>query len=225
MSLFSSVSTARLVEGYGLTEASPVVSCGAYAVPSKPGSIGQPLPATDVRFVDLESAKVAAIGERGELQVKGPQVMLGYYGNEQATKDTFADGWLRTGDVGYVDEDGYLFLVDRIKDLIISSGFNVYPRTIEEALIAHPDVDEVNCIGVPDERRGEAPVAFVKLRDGATVAEAELKKFLTDKLNKLEMPREIIFKDQLPKTLIGKLSKKELRQEYAERKGGGSEPA
>ncbi len=214
---FTSVSKALLAEGYGLTEASPVVCCSALRVPSKHMSIGQPVPATDIRFIDIETNKEAALGERGELQVKGPQIMLGYYGNEEATRDAFMDGWLRTGDVGYVDSDGYVFLVDRIKDLIICSGFNVYPRTIEEALSEHPAVDENNVIGVPDEYRGEAPVAFVKLKDGQTVSEAELKKFLAEKINKIEMPKEIIFKDALPKTLIGKLSKKELREEYKER--------
>ena len=140
--------------------------------------------------------------------------MLGYYDNPEASAEAFMDGWLRTGDVGYVDADGYVFLVDRIKDLIISSGFNIYPRTIEEALLAHPAVDETSVIGVPDEHRGEVAVAFVKLREGQGVDEAELRKFIAERLNKLEMPREIIFKDQLPKTLIGKLSKKELRDEY-----------
>jgi long-chain acyl-CoA synthetase len=222
---FAKVSNALLAEGYGLTEASPVVCCAALRVPSKPLSVGMPLPGTDVRFVDIESMEIAKIGERGELQVKGPQVMLGYYDNTDATKDTFMDGWLRTGDVGLVDEDGYVFLVDRIKDLIISSGFNIYPRTIEEALLAHSAVDEANCIGVPDEYRGEAAVAFVKLKDQQTVSESELKKFIGERLNKLEMPREIIFKDQLPKTLIGKLSKKELRDEYKAMKGKKSEPA
>lgn len=222
---FAKVSDALLAEGYGLTEASPVVCCAALRVPSKPMSIGQPLPATDIRFVDIETMKPAEPGERGELQVKGPQVMLGYFNDEKATKDAFMDGWLRTGDVGYIDDEGYVFLVDRIKDLIICSGFNVYPRTIEEALAEHPAVDENNVIGVPDPHRGESPVAFVKLRPGAMVSEAELKSFLANKLNKLEMPREIIFKDQLPKTLIGKLSKKELREEYAARKEKKSEPA
>jgi long-chain acyl-CoA synthetase len=151
--------------------------------------------------------------------------MVGYYNNPEATQEAFLDGWLRTGDIGYLDEDGYLFLVDRIKDLIICSGFNVYPRTIEEALSHHPAVEENNVIGVPDAYRGEAPVAFVKLREGKTATEAELKKFLADQLNKIEMPKEIIFKDQLPKTLIGKLSKKELRAEYAARKETKSEPA
>ena len=221
---WSKVSTALLAEGYGLTEASPVVCCAALRVQSKPMSIGQPLPATDIRFVDIETGEVVPLGERGELQVKGPQVMLGYYENPDATRDAFMDGWLRTGDVGYVDDEGYVFLVDRIKDLIICSGFNVYPRNIEEAMMHHPAIDEVNVIGVPDEYRGEAPVAFVKLRDGQQVTEAELKKFLAETLNKIEMPKEIIFKDQLPKTLIGKLSKKELREEYAAR-GKTHEPA
>lgn len=213
---FGKKSRALLAEGYGLTEASPVVCCAALRVPSKPMSIGLPLPGTDIRFVDIDSGKQVGIGDNGELQVKGPQVMAGYHDNEEATRDAFMDGWLRTGDVGHMDEDGYVFLVDRIKDLIICSGFNVYPRTIEEALMAHEAVEETNVIGVPDEYRGEAPVAFVKLRPGQTITEEALKKFLAERLNKIEMPKEIIFKDALPKTLIGKLSKKELREEYAQ---------
>lgn len=219
---FSAKSKALLAEGYGLTEASPVVCCAALRVPSKPMSIGLPLPGTDIRFVDVDSGKVVGIGENGELQVKGPQIMAGYYENPEATKDAFMDGWLRTGDVGHMDEQGYVFLVDRIKDLIICSGFNVYPRTIEEATMTHEAVEEVNVIGVPDEYRGEAPVAFVKLKPGKTISEADLKAFLTGKLNKIEMPKQIIFKDALPKTLIGKLSKKELREEYAQMKAARS---
>jgi long-chain acyl-CoA synthetase len=212
------VSKSLLAEGYGLTEASPVVCCAALAVPSKPLSIGQPLPGTDIRFVDVETGKVVPLGERGELQVKGPQVMLGYYNDAEATRGAFMDGWLRTGDVGYLDADGYVFLVDRIKDLIICSGFNVYPRIIEEALMHHQAVEETNVIGVPDEYRGEAPVAYVKLKAGQSVTDAELKEFLGEALNRIEMPREIIFKDELPKTLIGKLSKKELREDYKTRR-------
>ncbi len=213
---FAHKSKAILAEGYGLTEASPVVCCASLRSPSKPMSIGLPLPATDIRFVDIDSGKVVGIGEDGELQVKGPQVMVGYFDNPEASKDAFMDGWLRTGDVGHMDEDGYVFLVDRIKDLIICSGFNVYPRTIEEALMSHPAVEETNVIGVPDEYRGEAPVAYVKLRSGETADEESLKKFLAERLNKIEMPKHIIFKDALPKTLVGKLSKKELREEYAQ---------
>lgn len=212
---FARKSKALLAEGYGLTEASPVVCCAALRVPSKPMSIGLPLPGTDIRFVDIDTKQVAAIGENGELQVRGPQVMSGYFNNDEANAEAFHDGWLRTGDVGHMDEDGYVFLVDRTKDLIICSGFNVYPRTIEEALMTHEAVEETNVIGVPDEYRGEAPIAYVKLKSGKTATEAELKTFLAERLNKIEMPREVIFKDALPKTLIGKLSKKELREEYA----------
>ena len=217
---FAKKSKALLAEGYGLTEASPVVCCAALRVPSKPMSIGLPLPGTDIRFIEVDSGQPVGIGENGELQVKGPQVMKGYHGNREASEEAFMDGWLRTGDVGHMDEDGYVFLVDRIKDLIICSGFNVYPRVIEEALMTHEAVEETNVIGVDDEYRGEAPVAYVKLREGKSVSEADLKHFLADKLNKIEMPRQIIFKDALPKTLIGKLSKKELREEYAQQKAG-----
>ncbi len=222
---FAKVSPALLAEGYGLTEASPVVCCAALRVPSKPMSIGQPLPATDIRLVDIDTGQVVPVGQRGEIQVKGPQVMLGYCNDPDATRDAFADGWLRTGDVAEMDSDGYVFIVDRIKDLIISSGFNIYPRTIEEVLSRHPDVEENTVIGVPDEYRGECAVAFVKLKPGAAATEPQLKKFLGETLNKLEMPREIIFRDSLPKTLIGKLSKKELREEYKTMKGNRIEPA
>lgn len=222
--IFAQKSSALLAEGYGLTECSPVVACAALRVPSKPMSIGQPLPGTDVKFVDVDNPnKDVGAGERGELVVKGDQVMIGYYNNDEATETAFVDGWFRTGDVGYMDEDGYIFLVDRIKDLIICSGFNVYPRNIEEALARHPAVHEVNVIGVPDEYRGEAPVAFVKLTEGAEVTQSELKDYLGDHISKIEIPREIVFKDELPKTLVGKLSKNELRQEYAKTKEPSSE--
>jgi long-chain acyl-CoA synthetase len=216
---FGKKSKALLAEGYGLTEASPVVCCAALRVPSKPMSIGMPLPGTDIRFVDIDTNEPVGIGQNGELQVKGAQIMAGYADNPEETDKAFMDGWLRTGDVGHIDEDGYVFLVDRIKDLIICSGFNVYPRTIEEALMSHEAVEETNVIGVPDQYRGEAPVAFVKLKPGQTVSEHDLKHYLAERLNKIEMPKEIIFKDALPKTLIGKLSKKELREEYAQTHG------
>jgi long-chain acyl-CoA synthetase len=216
---FSKKSKALLAEGYGLTEASPVVCCAALRVPSKPMSIGMPLPGTDIRFVDIDTNEPVGIGQDGELQVKGAQIMSGYADNPEETEKAFMDGWLRTGDVGHIDEDGYVFLVDRIKDLIICSGFNVYPRTIEEALMTHEAVEETNVIGVPDQYRGEAPVAFVKLKPGQTVSEHDLKHYLAERLNKIEMPKEIIFKDALPKTLIGKLSKKELREEYKQTRG------
>ncbi len=213
---FAKKSDALLAEGYGLTETSPVVCCAALNEPSKPMSIGLPVPGTDIRFVDIEdSSKFMPLGERGELVVKGKQVMLGYFDNEQANKEAFTKGWFRTGDVGYMDEDGYSFLVDRIKDIIICSGFNVYPRAIEEAISKHEAVDEVTVIGVKDDYRGEAPIAFIKLLAGKTLKEDEMKEFLKEHLSKIEMPKSVFFKDELPKTLVGKLSKKELREEYA----------
>ena len=208
-----------LVEGYGLTECAPVVCCGPIVDPGKDGSIGQPFPGTDIRFADVENPHVeVAPGERGEMQVRGPQVMAGYFNDPGATKDVFVDGWLRTGDVGYVDADGFVYLVDRIKDLIISSGFNVYPRAIEAVLETHPEVEECNVIGVADDYRGEAPIAFVKLVAGAVITDKELKTFLVGKVSRIEMPREIHFRAELPKTLVGKLSKKELRDDYARSK-------
>ncbi len=213
---FAKKSDALLAEGYGLTETSPVVCCAALNEPSKPMSIGLPVPGTDIRFVDIEDpSKFMPLGERGELVVKGKQVMLGYFNNEQANKEAFTKGWFRTGDVGYMDDDGYSFLVDRIKDIIICSGFNVYPRAIEEAIYKHEAVDEVTVIGVKDDYRGEAPIAFIKLLAGKTLKEEEMKEFLKEHLSKIEMPKSVFFKDELPKTLVGKLSKKELREEYA----------
>ncbi len=213
---FAKKSDAMLAEGYGLTEASPVVTCAALHSASPPGSIGLPIPATDIRFMSLDDPeKEVPHGERGELVVKGPQVMAAYYDNAEASRQAFtAEGYLRTADVGHFDENGYVFLVDRIKDLIICSGFNVYPRAIEDAIYKHPAVDETNVIGVKDEYRGEAPVAYVKLKDGETLTQEALKSFLKDHLSKLEMPREIIFRDELPKTMIGKLSKNDLRADY-----------
>jgi long-chain acyl-CoA synthetase len=136
--------------------------------------------------------------------------MAGYWQRPEETAAVLQDGYLHTGDVGYQDEDGFLFLVDRVKDLIICSGYNVYPRVIEDAIQAHPDVVEVTVVGVPDEYRGETPKAFVKLNAGATLTEEELGQFLKDKLSPIERPEFIEFRDELPKTMIGKLSKKEL---------------
>lgn len=214
--MFSKKSDALLAEGYGLTETSPVLTCSALNAPSKPNSIGQPLPGTEIAFLDLEDpTKFVGYGERGELAARGPQVMKQYYNDEEATKTAFVNGWLRTGDVGHIDKEGFSFIVDRIKDLIICSGFNVYPRAIEDAMLTHPDIEECTVIGVPDAYRGEAPIAFVKCKENKSPAKEELIKNLHKHLSKLEMPREIIFKKELPKTLIGKLSKKELRDEYA----------
>lgn len=152
-------------------------------------------------------------GEAGEICIAGPQVMSGYWNKPEETEGVFVGRYFRTGDVGYMDEDGYIFIVDRIKDMINASGFKVYPRRIEDALYAHGAVAEVTVVGIPDDYRGEAPKAFVKLKEGKAATATELLQFLRGKLSKLELPVEIEFRDELPKTIVGKLSKKELRAE------------
>ena len=213
---FESITGCVLVEGYGLSECSPVAVCNPIDGVSKEGSVGIPLPGTVVEIRDVENPKrQMPLGEKGEVCVAGPQVMAGYWRRPEETATSIVDGRLHTGDVGYMDDDGYIFLVDRMKDLIICGGYNVYPRVIEEAILLHPAVEEVTVIGVPDEYRGEAPKAFVKLGSGQSFGEDDLKAFLQDKLSPIEMPVYIEFRDDLPKTLIGKLSKKELVAEEA----------
>lgn len=208
---FERLTSCHLVEGYGLSESSPVVTCNPIGGVDKAGSIGVPLPGTivEIRTPD-EHARLLPVGEKGEVCVVGPQVMPGYWNRPDDTARTIVDGRLHTGDIGYLDADGYVFLVDRIKDVILCGGYNVYPRMIEEAIYLHPAVAEAVVIGIPDDYRGQAPKAFVHLRDGASCSEAELQAFLADKLSRIELPKVIEFRSQLPKTMIGKLSKKEL---------------
>ncbi|WP_223262746.1 long-chain-fatty-acid--CoA ligase [Sphingobium sp. SCG-1] len=201
----------RVVEGYGLSEASPTIACNPIVGVVKDGSAGVAFPRTSIEIRSLETGEVVGTGVNGEVCIRGPQVMKGYWNRPEETAEVLSDGLLRTGDVGHLDDEGYLFLVDRIKDLILCGGYNVYPRVIEDALYEHPDVVEAVVIGVPDAYRGEAPKAFVKLRPGAAIDSAALSNFLKDKISKIEMPKEIELRDELPKTLIGKLSKKELR--------------
>ena len=215
---FEAASGSKIVEGYGLSEASPVVTCNPIDGPIIAGSIGPPLPQTVVSLRDLEDpTKEVPQGERGELCVKGPQVMKGYWNKPNETANQFVGEYLRTGDVAIMDERGFFSIVDRIKDLIICSGFNVYPRRIEEAIYQHPAVEEVTVIGIPDSYRGEAPKAFIKLKAGMTASAADILKHLEPKISKIEMPAQIEFRDALPKTMIGKLSKKELVAEEKKR--------
>ncbi|AJY48322.1 long-chain-fatty-acid--CoA ligase [Martelella endophytica] len=209
---FEELTGCRLSEGYGLTECSPVVSVNPLdGAPGKNGSAGLPMPGTTLEIRDSENPSVLLPkGVKGELWVRGPQVMSGYWNRPEETANVLRDGALRTGDIGYLDEEGFLFLVDRLKDMIICSGYNVYPRMIEEALYEHDAVAEAIVIGIHDEYRGEAPKAYVSLREGATVTVEELHAFLKPRLSKIELPKEIEIRDSLPKTLIGKLSKKEL---------------
>jgi long-chain acyl-CoA synthetase len=215
---FEKLTGCKVVEGYGLSEASPSVTCNPIDGPVKEGSIGQPLPGTIVSLRDLaDPTREVALGEKGEICIKGPQVMKGYWKRPEETASQFVGEYLRTGDVGIMDEEGFIFIVDRIKDLIICSGYNVYPRRIEEAIYEHPAVEEVTVIGIKDEYRGEAPKAFIKLKAGAQATKEDIVKHLEPKLSKIEMPAEIEFREALPKTMIGKLSKKELKAEEAAR--------
>jgi|GEM_PF-3536 len=220
---FETLSGCKLVEGYGLSEASPVCTINPLTG-GKLGSVGLPLPGTMIEIVSLENPKrLLGMGERGEICVRGPQVMLGYANRAKENIDTFLGGRLHTGDVGYLDADGYLFIVDRIKDLIISGGFNVYPRQVEEVIHAHPSVEEVAVCGIADAHSGEIVQAFVKLREGANLTAAELRAFCKDKLAPFQVPRRIEFRESLPKTVVGKVSKMRLLAETLAT--SGAEPA
>lgn len=217
---FEELAGCKVVEGYGLSEASPVITCNPIEGRVIAGSIGPPIPQTIVSLRDLDDpSREVAVGERGELCAKGPQVMKGYWNKPTETANQFIGDFLRTGDVAIMDEYGFFQIVDRIKDLIICSGYNVYPRRIEEAIYDHPAVEEVTVIGIKDNYRGEAPKAFIKLKSGMTATAADILRHLEPKISKIEMPSEIEFRDSLPKTMIGKLSKKELVAEEKQRSG------
>lgn len=209
----------RLVEGYGLSESSPVAICNPVHGLNKSGSIGLPVPGTVIEIVSLEDRnKVLPLGERGEVCITGPQVMAGYWNKPEETADTLVNGRLHTGDVGYMDEEGYTFIVDRIKDMILCGGYNVYPRNVEEAIYLHPAVSECVVAGVPDEYRGQTVKAYIRLADGKTLTKDDLVTFLKDKLSPIEIPKIVEFRDELPKTLIGKLSRKALLDEEQARR-------
>ena len=212
---FEARSGCSVTEGYGLTEASPVCFSNPPGEGNRAGTIGLPIPGVRAEIRSLEDpSRVLPTGEKGELCVAGPHVMKGYWNRPEETAAVLgADGFLRTGDVGIMGADGYVTLVDRIKDLILVSGFNVYPRTIEEALYRHPDVAAVTVVGMPDEYRGEAPAAFVEPRSGALLTPDALREFLKDKLSPVEMPRLIEVRKALPRSNVGKLTKTELRAE------------
>ncbi len=211
---FQNLTGARIIEGYGLTEASPAVTSNPPDGEVRADSVGIPMQDSSVEIRGLDDvSRILAAGERGEICVRGPQVMKGYLNREAETRDVFIDGALRTGDVGYLDTDGYLFVTDRIKDLIICSGYNVYPRVIEDALYEHPAVAEAIVIAIPDEYRGQVPLAFVTLRAGEFRTGDELREFLRDRISVIEMPVRVEIRTSLPKTVIGKLSRKELVEE------------
>ncbi len=207
---FESLTGCTLVEGYGLTEAGPVCTINPFNGTNS-GSIGLPVPGTIVEIVSLDDpAMTVPVGEVGEICVSGPQVMAGYWNQAEETADVLQGGRLRTGDVGYIDETGYVYLIDRIKDLIITGGFNVYPRMVEEAIYLHPEVAEAAVCGIPNLHHGEIVKAYVTLRDGSRLEARELRAFLKDKLAPFELPREIEVCDEIPMTLIGRPLRREL---------------
>jgi long-chain acyl-CoA synthetase len=218
---FESITGTKINEGWGMTETSPSGTFSPMVGKRKKGACGIPVPQVELKFADVSDAtKYVALGERGEICIKGPNVMKGYWKNQAATDAVMtADGFMRTGDVAYMDEDGYVFIVDRIKDMLLCGGYNVYPRNIEEAIYTHPSVAEVCVIGVPDEYRGESPKAFITLKPGEQQFKLEeLKAFLSDKLGKHEMVNIIEFRDALPKTPVGKIQKAVLVEEEAKKR-------
>jgi long-chain acyl-CoA synthetase len=215
-------------EGYGLTEIAPLGTLQLVDRPARRGSVGLPAPHTILEVVDLQPGdEVLPLGVKGEICFRGPQVMKGYWKKPEATEDAFRGGRFHTGDIGFLDQDGFVTLVDRKKDMILSGGFNVFPRNVEEAIYEHPSVVEVTVIGIPDAYRGQSAKAFIALKPGhAPFGIDELKAFLTDKLAKYEMPTEMEIRMSLPKTPVGKLSKKELlAEEIAKRQASDALPA
>jgi len=209
---FEALTGGKLVEGYGLTEASPVTHANPIFGLYKEG-IGIPLPDTEARIVDVETgSKVLATGEPGELCIRGPQVMKGYWGKPEETAGVLRDGWLHTGDIATMDGDGYFAIVDRKKDVILASGYNVYPREVEDALFEHPAILEAAVIGVPDEYRGETVKAFIVLKGGKVATEEEIRAFCKERLAPFKVPRQIEFRKELPKTLVGKVLRRALRE-------------
>jgi len=221
---FSKISGGIFSEGYGLSESSPVTHSNPILGMKKVGSIGIPFPDTEIKIVDAETGMTElGLDEPGELCIKGPQVMKGYWNNPEETANTLRDGWLYTGDISKVDEDGYFYIVDRKKDMIIAGGFNIYPRDIDEVLFEHPKVQEAIAVGVPDEYRGETVKAFVVLKEGQDCTEDEIISFCKERLAKYKVPKLVEFRVELPKSLIGKVLRRALLEEEIEKRKAESE--
>ena len=218
---FEKLTGCRLAEGWGMTETSPTGTFTPVTNEPRAGSCGVPSPGITIKFLDVsDNATYVPLGKSGELCIRGPNVMKGYWKNPDATAAIMtADGFMRTGDVGYMDEDGYVYIVDRTKDMLLCGGFNVYPRVLEEAIYKHPSVEEVAVIGIKDQYRGQSPKAFVKLKKGApSLTLKELQEFLKDKLGKHEMVQALEIREALPKTPVGKISKKDMYDEEERKK-------
>ncbi|GAA0601190.1 long-chain-fatty-acid--CoA ligase [Virgibacillus siamensis] len=219
---FESVTGGRLVEGYGLTETSPVTHSNFVWADRVNGSIGVPWPDTDCKIINMETNEEAAVGEVGEVAVKGPQVMKGYWGKRQETDNVLQNGWMCTGDMGYMDEEGYFYIVDRKKDMIIAGGYNIYPREVEEVLYEHEAVQEAVVAGIPDAYRGETVKAYIVFKAGYKETEEELNAFCRKNLAAFKVPRIYEFRDELPKTAVGKILRRKLIDEEKEKMGQNS---
>jgi long-chain acyl-CoA synthetase len=214
MEQFEKKTGATILEGFGMSEASPGVHSNPYLGPHKAGSVGIPLPDTDCKIMDLETGeREMPVGEEGELVIRGPQVMQGYWNRPDETAAALRDGWLYSGDIARVDDDGYFYIVDRKKDMIIAGGFNIYPREIDEVLFEHPKVQEAVAVGIPDKYRGETVKAYVVLKDGETATEQEIIDFCRERLTRYKVPTRVEFRPELPKTLVGKILRRALREE------------
>lgn len=214
---FEAITNGRLVEGYGLTETSPVTHANFLWGKRVDNSIGVPWPDTDCRILDTSSHEEVPVGEVGEIAIKGPQVMKGYWNNPQETEDTFHNGWLLTGDVGWMDQAGYFYVVDRKKDIIIAGGFNIYPREVEEVLYELVDIQEVVVAGIPDAYRGETVKAYIVLKEGSELTEEEANFFCRKNLAPFKAPHLYEFRDSLPKTTVGKILRRTLVAEDMKR--------
>ena len=215
MKTFEALSGAVITEGYGLSETSNILTANPLQTVRKPGGVGLPFPGNDIRIVDLETGtKDMPLNESGEIIAKGPTIMREYWNNPAETAKTITDGWLFTGDIGYMDDDGHIFIVDRKKDMVLSSGFNVYPREIDELMYSHPKVLNACSFGVPDPKRGESLKLALVLKPGEELTEAEVRDFCKEHLSGYKVPQQVIFVDELPLTPVGKPDRKTLRQQY-----------
>ncbi len=216
---FEEITNGKLVEGYGLSEASPVTHANfLWDGERVKGSIGVPYPDTDAKIISLDTGEPVPIGEIGEIVIKGPQIMKGYWNRPDETAETLKDGWLYTGDLGYMDDKGYFYVVDRKKDMIIAGGYNIYPREIEEVLYEHPDVQEVVVAGVPDAYRGETVKAYIVLKEGSAVTTEEINQFARKYLAAYKVPRIYEFRKELPKTAVGKILRRSLVDEEKQKR-------
>ncbi|MGI8315895.1 long-chain-fatty-acid--CoA ligase [Halobacillus mangrovi] len=214
MRSFEAKTGAKVYEGYGLSESSPVTHCTPLFAERKPGSVGIGVPSTDYKIVDVGTGtEELPVGEAGEVVLRGPQVMKGYWNMPEETGGTLRDGWLYTGDIGRVDDEGYLYIIDRKKDLIIAGGYNIYPRDVEEVIYEHDAVQEAVVVGVPDEYRGETVCAVIVLKDGKTATEEELIAYCRENMASYKVPRIVEFESELPKSSVGKILRRKIRDQ------------